>query len=78
MAKAQRINVESKPTKDVRDVQLTLSVEEAETLRLVVRLVAGNRENTPRKHTDAIDSALRDAGVSVSAVMATGSIGFGA
>jgi hypothetical protein len=63
MAKARRVEVESKPTKDMRDVQLTLSVAEAETLLDITQNIGGSTQTSRRVHTDRIESALRSAGV---------------
>lgn len=63
MAKAQRINVESIPTKDMRHIDLTLTVEEAEALLCVTRYIGGNGRHSGRRHMDNIAQALRLVGV---------------
>lgn len=45
-------------------VLLELSPEEAETLLAIMGKVAGSTTLSPRKHTDAVSSALHSAGVS--------------
>lgn len=44
-------------------VQLELSLNEAETLSIVLAKIAGNATSTRRKYTDSISGALRDAGI---------------
>lgn len=44
-------------------VNLTLSQDEAETLRLILGHVGGSTHDTPRKHTDAVMEALKAAGI---------------
>lgn len=56
--------------------ELTLSEAEAETLRAVCDNVAGSPTESRRKHTDAINRALRLAGVDSSGRPAHGCIGF--
>lgn len=46
-----------------RIIILELSEEEAETLRCVVRSVAGSPTISRRKHTHSIENALRGVGV---------------
>lgn len=40
------------------EVELTLTVEEAETLRVVLARVGGHRDHSPRRHTQAVAYAL--------------------
>lgn len=47
-------------------VNLTMSIAEAQTLWCVLRRVAGSTDKSNRKHTDAVLKALDDAGVYVS------------
>lgn len=47
----------------VENVVVTLSTHEAEALAAILRHVAGDRKLSPRKHVEAIASALRAAGV---------------
>lgn len=42
---------------------LVLTQEEAETLAVVVALVGGDMEDSPRKHTDAIAKVLLELGI---------------
>lgn len=42
---------------------LTLSEEEAKTLLLITRLIAGDRHSSRRKHTDEMGAKLECAGV---------------
>lgn len=53
----------SKQTVTVETYVVTLSKDEAESLRFVCNNVAGCPEKSRRKHTDAINRALRLAGV---------------
>ena len=63
MAKAKIITKE--PKKRVKNrVQLTMSVDEAETLLGVVMRIGGSTTDSPRKHTNDIEYALLDAGLS--------------
>ena len=57
MAKAVRVH------SDNRDVQLTLTVQEAEVLLFVTKRIGGMPEMTPRGHMDQIGYALSEAGV---------------
>lgn len=61
MAKASK-QVQRKVTEETT-ITLTLSVDEAVTLSLALASVAGSRENSPRKHTQAVAEALSKAGV---------------
>jgi hypothetical protein len=45
------------------NVNLTLSLEEAETLMAVGARIGGDSESSPRKHYVAVTEALRKAGV---------------
>lgn len=45
------------------NVTLTMAVEEAETLRAVFSRIGGDPRTTRRGHTDALNAALRQAGV---------------
>lgn len=47
----------------VPTITLTLSTDEAETLRAILCRISGSPDSSPREHTDFIDEALRDAGV---------------
>lgn len=46
------------------EVVLTLTLEEAKTLRALTGGVGGSKDNSPRKHTDAIWGALCSQGIS--------------
>lgn len=46
-------------------VNLTMSIAEAQTLWCVLRRVTGSPDKSDRKHTDAVLEALEDAGVYV-------------
>src|SRR5689334_7241520 len=70
MAKATRNTKIEKRTKTIEveervpnGVNLTLTQEEAETLRYVTRRISGDPMFGPRKHTDAIGKALTAAGI---------------
>lgn len=66
MAKAnvQRIEVEpARPAVYREEVTLTLSKDEAETLRALLDHVGGSHSRSRRKHTSAISGALSRAGV---------------
>lgn len=67
MAKAitKIVTEEVTVTKKVPRVTLDLSIEEARSLRSVLRQVSGSPEDTYRKYTDAVEEALLDAGVMV-------------
>jgi hypothetical protein len=54
-----------KKTKVVRTefVEVKLSVDEANTLRAVLSMVAGSPTNSPRKHVDSVSDALKNAGI---------------
>jgi hypothetical protein len=56
MAKAEKIPADF-------EVKLTLTREEAETLRAVCHRIAGDPQLSRRKHMDSINSALRNAGI---------------
>jgi hypothetical protein len=63
MAKAIATVVEvPQPTILKKAVQLTLSVNEAETLSLLMGKCGGNATQTRRSYTDAINTALQEAG----------------
>lgn len=51
----------------VHKVRLTLTLKEAEALHAVMRRISGTTTNSPRKHTDSISKALKDAGVAYGA-----------
>lgn len=65
MADAERRETTREVTTAVTEsrVVLTLSPGEAETLLAVTRAIGGDPEMSRRAHTDAIGSALRNAGV---------------
>ncbi|MGN7135821.1 hypothetical protein [Streptomyces pseudogriseolus] len=65
MAESKRTIIEQEvtETKRVPAVTLTLTIDEAETLMAVGAKIGGHREKSPRKHFDAIVSALGRAGV---------------
>ncbi|MFD7605171.1 hypothetical protein ACFWAN_32650 [Streptomyces mirabilis] len=65
MAKAERTTVEKTVTekKKVPGITLTLSQEEADVLMALVGNVTGDSYASPRKHTDAVYTALSRAGV---------------
>lgn len=67
MAKAitKIVTEEVTVTKKVPRVTLDLSIEEARSLRSVLRQVSGSLEDTYRKYTYAVEEALLDAGVMV-------------
>lgn len=58
MAKAKKVVPER-----TYEVQLTLTQEEAETLRTICQRIGGSPEFTRRKHADSIKEALIDIGV---------------
>jgi hypothetical protein len=68
----------AKATKQPADYTLILELsrDEAETLLFVCSAISGMPLTTPRRHTDAIHNALRDAGVPANVHSATGSINF--
>jgi len=51
------------PVTRVTNITLELSYEEARVLLYVCNNIGGHPDDTARKHTDAIRSALRSAGV---------------
>ena len=55
----------AKITKKYKNVEyvLTLSEEEARTLRVILSAVGGVPDATPRKYSNAVNRALADAGV---------------
>jgi hypothetical protein len=61
MAKASK-DIIRKVTEETT-VTLTLSVDEAVTLAMVLANVGGNRETSPRKHAQAVFNALEKTGV---------------
>jgi len=70
MARATRNTKIEKKTKTVEveervpnGVNLTLTQEEAETLRYITRRISGDPIYGPRRHTDAIGKALTEAGI---------------
>jgi hypothetical protein len=67
---------ESKPIKEevTKGYQLTLSIEEAKTLKTILYKVGGSHLTTNRKHADAISTALSS--VSANYDEASGSIIF--
>lgn len=62
MAKAKRIKADPVPTPPDQ-IQLTLSIEEARTLRVLTGIVSGRGENTATEYVDSIYYALGGAGV---------------
>lgn len=58
MAKAKKVKAEY-------ELQLTLSRAEAETLLFVCGRIGGCSMDSPRKHTDELFRALKDAGVAI-------------
>lgn len=71
MARAQKIEP------PMPDVVLTLTWEEAVTLRTVVRLVGGHEVSSRRRDADAIEEALAGVGVPHDHSNSGGSIAFG-
>jgi len=55
----------TKKTITIDEVILTLTSDEAETLYSLTTLIAGNKDTSRRRHTDAIATALREAGVTL-------------
>lgn len=47
-------------------VNLTMNIEEAQTLWRILRRITGSPDKSDRKHADAVLEALEDAGVYVS------------
>ena len=48
-------------TYKIHSVTLTLNEEEVRTLLVVLSLIGGSPDNSPRKHADSIDAALQQA-----------------
>lgn len=65
MAKATKTFLEplAPPPPRPYNLTLTLSQREAETLRELFQHIGGDPATTARKHTDAMDAALIEAGV---------------
>lgn len=65
MAEAKNTTVEKlvTETKQATAYTLTLSQDEAEALQALTGYVTGSSSTSPRKHTDAVYSALERAGV---------------
>jgi hypothetical protein len=57
VALATRLTPE--PTPPPTTVRLDLTEDEAKTLRTIFHLIGGNPDTSLRKHTDAMDAALR-------------------
>ena len=55
------VRISPKPVSDT--IQLTLTIQEARTLKQMFGYIGGDPGASPRKHTDDISSALSAAGI---------------
>lgn len=75
MATAIRIR-QAIPARPDDKISLTMTLREAQTLRQLFLNIGGSQNNSPRKHTDTLDRALQEIGITAASHLLLGNSGF--